>query len=412
MATAVKTLHVFLNDRKIGVLSQENGQQSFQYAAAYLNDENAYPLSVSLPLTIDTYYDPAVENYFSNLLPDERIRATIAFILHVPKENTFALLKGIGADCAGAVALYEPGQTPQSQNDPVYRELSEDEAYAVLDNLGQRPLDVGDDGIRISGAGSQEKLVACVFGNRVVLPLYGTPSTHIVKPPILSFPDSVFNEYFCMKLAKACGILTPECSLLRLKGELFYVVERFDRQEIDGHPHRLHQEDFCQLLNISPQCKYQDDGGPGVEECVRQMAEMRLPANSRIQFIRLLIFNFLIGNCDAHAKNFAVLYRDGKPELAPAYDLLSTMVYENMSKKMAMNIGGENRMGMIKMEHFEKMAESCDIKPRLVRSEAKKLSAEILPQAEVLAKELDTAYPDLVYERIIWQIRKNRNLLS
>ncbi len=404
-------LDVFLNDRKVGVLSQQNGLQYFQYEAGYLEDETAYPLSVSLPLTDKVYSDPIVENFFSNLLPDERIRSTVALLLHVSRENTFALLKGIGADCAGAVALYEPGQTPQSQNDPIYHELSDDEAYQLLDHLPQRPLAVGDEGVRISGAGSQDKLVACVFENKIALPLYGTPSTHIVKPPIISFPDSVFNECFCMRLAGLCGIPTAKCRLLQIEDETFYVVDRFDRQDIDGHPHRLHQEDFCQLLNVSPLCKYQDDGGPGVEECIQQMDKMRLPASSRIQFIRLLIFNFLIGNCDAHAKNYAVLYRNGKPELAPAYDLLSTMVYENMAKKLAMSIGGENRMGAIRMEHFEKMAESCDIKPRLIRTEAEKLSGMILSRAESLADELNASYPDSVYGRVIWEIRKNCNQL-
>ena len=78
---------------------------------------------------------------------------------------------------------------------PIYRKLSAEEAYKILDNLGQRPLDVGDEGVRISGAGSQEKLVACVQNGTISLPLYGTPSTHIIKPVIPNFQSSVHNEY-------------------------------------------------------------------------------------------------------------------------------------------------------------------------------------------------------------------------
>ena len=132
-------LHVFLNTTRIGTLAQDNGILSFAYSPEYLRSPDAYPLSQNLPLTDEVFHDPAVENFFSNLLPDERIRATVAMILHVSEDNTFGMLKRIGADCAGAVSFYPAGQTPQSPSDPVYRDLSDDEAYRILDNLGQRP---------------------------------------------------------------------------------------------------------------------------------------------------------------------------------------------------------------------------------------------------------------------------------
>lgn len=406
------TLNVFMHDRHIGILSQKNGKLSFQYTSSYLSDKNACPLSESLHLAAEKYTDPGVENYFSNLLPDERIRDIVAFILHTSRDNTFRLLKEIGADCAGAVAFYPPGQTPHSESDPVYRKLSDKEAYAILDNLGQRPLDVGDEGVRISGAGSQEKLVACVFDGQIALPLYGTPSTHIIKPPILNFPDSVFNELFCMKLASTCGLPAADCDILTIQGEPFYSVRRFDREDIKGHPRRLHQEDFCQLLNVPPHLKYEEDGGPGIADCMKKMTAMRLSAASKIQFLRLAIFNFLTGNCDAHAKNFAILYRNGIPELTPAYDLLSTTVYDNMSRKLAMSIGGEFRMGSIAMEHFEMLAEACEFKKQFVVSEVRRLAGMILPRAEKLSGELNSTYPDKVYGRIIFEIKKNLSQLS
>lgn len=396
-------LHVFLNEERVGTLSRDNDAMSFQYAPEYQQNEDAYPLSQNLPLTAETFHDPVVENFFSNLLPDERIRDTIAMILHVSRDNTFRLLKEVGADCAGAVSFYPPGESPQSEREPVYRELSDDEAYRILDNLGQRPLDVGDEGVRISGAGSQEKLVACIRDGKISLPLYGTPSTHIIKPGILNFPDSVFNEYFCMRLAKACGIPSAECEILTLKDEPFYVVIRFDRESVNGITRRLHQEDFCQILNVPPKLKYQEDGGPGIEECMKRMRIMHLPAVDRLRFVRLAIFNFLIGNCDAHAKNYAVLYRGGKPSLAPAYDLLSTMVYETMSKRFAMTIGGENRMGMLRKAHFEELAKRCDLNPKLVLTELRDM-ADLLPeQAQTLADELHAVHPDAVYGRIVWE---------
>jgi len=399
-------LHVFLNTTRIGTLAQDNGTLSFAYSPEYLRSPDAYPLSQNLPLTDEVFHDPAVENFFSNLLPDERIRATVAMILHVSEDNTFGMLKRIGADCAGAVSFYPAGQTPQSSSDPVYRDLSDDEAYRILDNLGQRPLDVGDEGVRISGAGSQEKLVACVRNGKISLPLYGTPSTHIIKPAIPNFPDSVFNELFCMKLAAKCGIPAAECDILTLNGEPFYTVTRFDRETADGITVRLHQEDFCQLLNVPPKLKYQEDGGPGVEDCMRRMTEIKMPAAGKLGFVRLLIFNFFTGNCDVHAKNYAVLYRNGRPSFAPAYDLLSTMVYDSIAKRFAMSIGGETRMGMLTKGHFAELARRCNLNPKLVLSELSRL-AEMLPRtAQTLADELNASHPCGIYERIVWELGK------
>lgn len=399
-------LHVFLNEERIGTLTQDNGAMSFAYVPEYLHNPAAYPLSQNLPLQETTFHDPDVENFFSNLLPDERIRLTVASVLLVSPENTFGLLKHIGADCAGAVSFYPPGQTPQSKQKPVYRELSEEEASRILNNLTQCPLDVGDEGVRISGAGSQEKLVACVRDGRIALPLYGTPSTHIIKPAIPAFPDSVFNEFFCMKLATKCGLPVADCSILTLNDEPFYVVTRFDREAVDGITVRLHQEDLCQLLNVPPMLKYQEDGGPGIEDCMRRLAEIHLPAVGRLNFIRMVLFNFLIGNCDAHAKNYAVLYHNGKPSFSPAYDLLSTMVYDNIAKRIAMSIGGENRMGMIERAHFERMAESCGLKPKLVLTELDNLAKNLPTIAQALADELNAQYPNTIYGRCVWEIGK------
>ena len=399
-------LHVFLNTTRIGTLAQDNGILSFAYSPEYLRSPDAYPLSQNLPLTDEVFHDPAVENFFSNLLPDERIRATVAMILHVSEDNTFGMLKRIGADCAGAVSFYPAGQTPQSSRNPIYRDLSDDEAYRILDNLGQRPLDVGDEGVRISGAGSQEKLVACIRNGKISLPLYGTPSTHIIKPAIPNFPDSVFNEFFCMRLAAKCGIPAAECDILTLNGEPFYTVTRFDRETMDGITMRLHQEDFCQLLNVPPKLKYQEDGGPGIEECMRRMTEIKMPAAGKLGFVRLLIFNFLTGNCDAHAKNYAVLYRNGRPSFAPAYDLLSTMVYDSIAKRFAMSIGGETRMGMLTRDHFAELARRCDLNPKLVLAELSRL-AEMLPRtAQTLADELNAIHPCGIYESIVREIGK------
>ena len=130
--------------------------------------------------------------------------------------------------------------------------------------------------------------------------------------------------------------------------------------------------------------KYQEDGGPGIEECLEKMSLMHMPARDRMNFIRLVIFNFLIGNCDAHAKNYAVLYHAGKPMFAPAYDLLSTMVYDNMNKCFAMNIGGETRMGQMSQTHFSTMALKCSFSPKMILNELQELAALLPEKANAL----------------------------
>ena len=167
---------------------------------------------------------------------------------------------------------------------------------------------------------------------------------------------------------------------------------------------RLHQEDFCQILNVPPKLKYQEDGGPGIEDCIQRMNEMHLSAVDRLRFIRLVIFNFLIGNCDAHAKNYAILYHGNKPSFAPAYDLLSTVIYESMSRRLAMNIGGESRSGMLHKEHFEQMAKDCGFHPKLILTELLDMASLLPAKAQNLTDELNEVHASHVYGRIMWEI--------
>lgn len=399
------TLNVYLNHIKVGDLFFDQGRMSFRYDPAYLERKNAEALSFTMPLSVQPYGDDIVSPYFSNLLPDEGVRQKVAKILQVSPENTFGLLKEIGEDCAGAVSLFVPGRTPQDEASPLYRELSEDDADSILSNLDRRPLNVGDADFRISGAGAQNKLVACVFGGKVSLPLRGTPSTHIIKPGIPVFEESVFNEYFCMKLAEKCKIPVPDCGILRIKGAPYYLVSRFDRVQEDGKWTRLHQEDFCQLLHVDPRVKYESEGGPGIQLCAELLQSMELPGAAMKGFIRQIIFNFLIGNGDAHAKNFSILYRNGKPELAPAYDLLSTLAYPDLSRKLAMKIGGEYNFRWITPGKFDRMAAQCGVKEKMLRREVKDLAAKILPAAQKLETELSKDNPSSIYSKIVGVIR-------
>ena len=210
-------LDVYLHDTKAGVLTSDKGHMEFCYSSEYIANSEAEPLAFSLPIRSDPYQDEAITPFFSNLLPDESVRIRIAEILGISPENTFGLLKEIGEDCAGAVAFFTPDKAPHTPAAPVYRALSDDESDEILRHLAERPLNIGAEDFHISGAGAQDKLVAAVENGKILLPLKGTPSTHIIKPGIERFPESVFNEFYCMRLAAACGLETAPCDILTIK---------------------------------------------------------------------------------------------------------------------------------------------------------------------------------------------------
>ena len=408
----MESLDVYLNDRKVGRLDDENGSLSFAYDEGYLADGVREPLSHALPLRREPYSHVAVEPVLSNLLPDDIIRTRLGEILQIPRENTFAFLKAIGGDCAGAVAFFPSGRTPAVVTAGEFRELSDDEAGAVLDNLEKRPLDIGEEGLRISGAGAQDKLIACIRDGRVLLPLNGTPSTHIIKTEIRNYPGSVENEWYSMSLAAACGLSVAESGIVVIGGRRRFVSTRYDRMPADGRVRRLHQEDFCQMLGIDPKRKYETLGGPGIVASFRLLRELSVSAADTLEFIDRLIFNFLVGNGDAHGKNFSVLYKDGVATLAPMYDVMSTAVYPEVGRRMAMKIDDEYAFKWITIGKFVRMAEKIGVSEKMMRREIAKISRWIGKEASLVARRCARKFPSSVYSSIATGIANRHQQLS
>ncbi|MBE6451601.1 MAG: type II toxin-antitoxin system HipA family toxin [Alphaproteobacteria bacterium] len=405
-------LNVYFKNKLAGYLSYDNGLLSFQYHRDYLSDKDRTPISASLPLCDEIFGDNIARPFFDGLLPEDSARVQIARILQTDSRNTFALLKSIGADCAGAISVYPQNAKINVLSAPEYRYIEDDEAYNILSSLKVRPLYIGDDDFRISGAGAQDKLIACFINNKLVLPLNGTPSTHIIKPNIEGYADTVFNELFCMKLAKACGLNAPTCYIKTIKDKKFYVVQRYDRENYDGLWTRIHQEDFCQILNILPENKYESDGGPNLKSCFNLLSQIGVSAVSKIAFIDLIIFNYLIGNGDAHAKNFSVLYKNNIPELAPCYDLMCTAVMSEYYEKhkMAMKLSSSKYyMSKVRRENFEKLSEISGYRSDFILKRLDILSSKILKKAYELADELNSSQDTKsdVYLSIIEIIKKH-----
>ncbi len=410
----METLNVFLLDRFAGVLTYENNQMSFCYDPEYLQNPKSTPISFSMPLRAEAFDAQVTTAFFENLLPPDVVRKRLGKILHLSRHNIFGFLKAVGGDCAGAVSLYPTDSEHDSSEKPELRELSVAETVEILTDLPKRPLNLGrEDGFRISGTGAQDKLIACVQEGKVFLPLYGAPSTHIIKPPISEYPGSVFNEFFCMRLAGAVKMPAPHCDILTFADVPYYCVTRYDRQIENGKTLRLHQEDFCQLLSVDPEKKYEAEGGPSIPDCFRLIRQMRLGASGQLDFIRRIIFNFLIGNGDAHAKNSSVLYRGKSAALAPVYDLLCTEIYPTLSSETAMKIGNDTDFSRINRASFAQMAQDCEINPGVVFDQIDKMTATLPRLADQLANELNAVHPSRVYQEILHVIEKqSAQLLS
>lgn len=416
-----KTLDVCLRDRLVGKLFSEQGTLSYVYDAAYLQSPDAVKISASLPLGTEEFSHSPVAAFFSGLLPDDAVRVRLAKYLGLSDKNIFGLLEAIGGDCAGAISVYPEGMKIASSVSPTYKVLSDDEADEILSSLDKRPLLVGEDDVRISGAGAQDKLMIAFVDGQIAIPTGQTPSTHIIKPPIKGHPDSVHNEFFCMRLAAALGLPVPKADIYWLKDKPYYLVERYDRRKgADGIYMRLHQEDFCQALHVPPELKYENEGGPSLEQCFG-LLDTRIKSGSmagknKITLLQGVIFNYLIGNGDAHGKNFSLLY-DGEAEsLAPFYDLLSTMIYSDRHKaKMAMKIGGKYKFDDVYDRHWLKLADAIGVRPDFMKRQIVGMTNDIAKAITTLWLSLinDPELTHPIYEKILGIfIRNHKRLLD
>jgi serine/threonine-protein kinase HipA len=227
----------------------------------------------------------------------------------------------------------------------------------------------GEEGVRLSLAGAQDKLPVYVEDDQVFLPIGTYPSSHILKTPIRDLIGTVENEAFCMAFAAHLGVSVPAARVRRGRDTL-YLVERFDRQrDAHGRLARRHQEDFCQALGVPPDMKYEKEGGPSIKQCAQLIRQQSArPAADLKALLGWVIFNCLIGNADAHGKNLSLLLGPEGATLAPFYDLLCTAVYPGLTERLAMRIGGEERPERVIHEHWAALAADLDIKSKLVFS--------------------------------------------
>ncbi|MFA6999853.1 MAG: type II toxin-antitoxin system HipA family toxin [Candidatus Paceibacterota bacterium] len=406
-------LGVYLHERLVGYLWLDVQRRFvFQYDSEMIDQPGSIAISLSLPLQRKPYADDLARPFFANLLPEAEIRKVISRRLGISEKNDFILLWKIGGECAGAISVLPEGHSPQDE--PGYRELDESELHKIVAELPRKPLMAGEKGIRLSLAGAQNKLPIYMENDKVFLSSGNFPSTHILKPPIQGLEGTVMNEAYCMMLAGRIGLDVPEV-IIRRSSDTLFIVKRFDRERTaGGKVVRIHQEDFCQALGFLPEQKYESEGGPALNRCFDLINRSSIrPAADRMALLQWVIFNVLIGNADAHAKNITILLTNPGPRLAPFYDLLCTNIYEDLTNKLAMKIGGENRLDWLQTKHWNAFADSIAIKQSLVLRLLSNMTKTIVPKAEELAAEFYNSYGiDRIIERICSDIRKRANKMG
>lgn len=360
-----RNLSVYLNDYYVGMLTQLlDGRTVLAFDKGYINDSDRPTLSLSYKnVCRDIAFARDVVSpsgklppFFSNLLPEEKLRTYLARKAGVRDTQEFQLLVALSDDLPGAVILHSDG-------DPLIEsELAEKESE-VVPSEGQ---------LRFSLAGVQIKFSGDLVDSKVVIPAHGVGGHWIVKLPSPGYSHVNELEYSMLCLAAEMGINVPDFRLVplsqmeNLPSDLPEVVKgdcllskRFDRTTTGG---RIHMEDFAQVFSI-----YEKYDQKYNYQSIANVLWLETGLDDVLEFVRRLVHTFAIGNADMHMKNWALIYPNGRqPELSPAYDLVSTIVYPNILRYLPHKMAGVKEFNKIGIDTFKKFAQIARLPERPV----------------------------------------------
>ncbi len=336
-----RSLAIWANGVRVGLWTlPARGDATLQYDPTWVASDAGRPLSLSLPFNLDNrpLKGPAVDNFFDNLLPDsDQIRKRVAERFHTGSTDPFDLLQAIGRDCVGAVQLLAEDEEPEGVDKVQAEPLSEQDIERhLIEAVSPQKFGAAhepDDDFRISLAGAQEKMAFLRWGGQWCRPRGSTPTTHIFKLPLglvggrqADFSTSVDNEWLCLRLMKAYGFDVADATIERFGSQRVLVVERFDRRLAPGGEWllRLPQEDFCQVLGVSPLRKYENQGGPGLKALFGTLQQSERAAEDMRTLLAAQVLFWMMCAPDGHAKNFSIhLLPQGRFQLTKLYDVMS-----------------------------------------------------------------------------------------
>lgn len=400
-------LEVWLDRDLAGVLSYDPGSNrfAFDYAPTWLSRPHAYPLSPTLPLSAapatPDEHSARVRQFFENLLPEGQALDDAAKAYRVSKANLTGLLIALGRETAGAVRLVM--SEAQGQDIERRRPLNREELSERIRARPQMPFTVWDGKVRLSIAGFQDKLaVLDDAGAWYLVEGAELASTHILKPDPInpSLAGLTSNEFFCMRLASACGLETASVALHHVP-EPVLCVTRFDRHREDSTVRRDHIIDGCQLLGLQSGFKYERPYGDGGDvKDIRDGASLARffiasnaspqPVKARLQLLRWLVFQVLLGNTDAHAKNLSFYMTAAGPVQAPAYDLVCSALYKDsgVSQTYAMAIGDAFSTEELSAYEWAQFCVATKTNPTLVRREIERSVKAVRTQLPLVSQEV------------------------
>ncbi len=361
----VEVLKLSLHDVTVGYLAgYQGGKNILVFDQEYITnpDRPTFTLSgiADHPASKTLFSAPWVRQQrlhpvLSNLLPEGALREWFAQMLKVHPENEFPLFAQLAADLPGALIAepVEPDQIPENVLN--HRTTIEPVPRMVFDG---RP--------HFSLAGIQMKFSMHEADGRFNVSQPDKLGEWIVKTPSTRHKDVPANEYTVMKLAELAGVDIPEIKLIKLDQledlppinlppEAYaYAIRRYDRDE---HRNRIQAEDFAQVLFKYAHEKYGTTNFEQVGKIVYEFTGHGL-ANVQ-QMARRLLINILLGNGDAHLKNWSLIYPDQTTaELAPAYDIVYTQAFIPGESQISLNLAGNKDWYAMNLSHFESWAGS------------------------------------------------------
>ena len=370
----------------------------FAYGLEYLQSEDAAPVSLSLPLQAEPFSPAQTRNFFDSLLPEGFTRRAVAQWIHADESDYLTILHALGRECLGAIQIKTEEEHPQASYEPLtvsqVRELAAEGAAKSAELVTESHLSL---------AGASGKVGLYYDGETWYLPKGTAPSTHIVKLSHVRLKQIVLNEQLALLTAKNCGLLVPDSFIVNTGSgkdeEVLLATRRYDRvfrdngRTVDGLPvpARLHQEDFAQALGLPAGAKYEKPGDAYLQQMFSLLRRYSAqPIEDMTRLWDQIVFHCLIGNTDAHLKNYSLLYSGDlrTVRLAPVYDVVSTTVYPASTRKLSFRIGSAETIDEIGAADFEAAAREAGLGIRMAMGRYRRMAERFVPALRAAAETL------------------------
>lgn len=384
-------------DRTVGVIERPGNRASFTYDDSWRAHAQATPFSLSMPMTTRRHSETVVEPFLWNLLPDnDRVLARWGRQFAVTTSHPYGLIEAVGEDLPGAMTIVSRDRAEHTTDGGEVEWLTDDDVAALLSAVraDSSAWIASDSTGQWSLAGAQPKIALLHDPDRGWgRPSGSMPTTHIIKPAVVGLDDHDLNEHLCLDAARRLGLTVASSTIGTFGDERAIVVERYDRRGMQ----RIHQEDLCQALGVHPESKYQNEGGPGPRQIASlfgRVMQRSVASDATQRFVDALLFNWLIGGTDAHAKNYSLLLQGSAARLAPLYDVASALPYDDVHVpkiKSAMKIGSHYKIASINRKGWEQLAIETNLDPAWVIERGRDLASRVVDAFHQATSEASVA---------------------